>query len=83
MGRFSILNPRSSILTALALVALLPATVRADEPTRLTSDGDFKQHLQWSPDGKKFLFTRIHQRKMGLWTMNADGTDVSPAHQAR
>src|SRR5438552_436876 len=46
------------------------------EARRLTRDGDFKQHLQWSPDGQKFLFTRIHQGKMGLWIMNADGGDL-------
>ena len=46
--------------------------------TRLTKDGDFKQHLQWSPDGKRFLFTRIHEGKMALWTMNADGSDLKP-----
>src|SRR5438552_11991676 len=46
------------------------------EARRLTHDGDFKQHLQWSPDGQKFLFTRIHQGKMGLWIMNADGGDL-------
>ena len=40
-------------------------------PTRLTHDGDFKQHLAWSPDGGRFLFTRLHQGKMGLWTMSA------------
>jgi TolB protein len=38
--------------------------------------GDFIQHLQWSPDGKTFLFTRIHGKSMALWTMNADGTGV-------
>ena len=43
---------------------------------RLTHDGDYKQHLAWSPDGKKFLFTRLHRGKMGLWTMNADGTEL-------
>jgi TolB protein len=45
-------------------------------PLALTSDGDFKQHLAWSPDGKQFLFTRIHQGKMGIWTMNADGSEL-------
>ena len=45
---------------------------------RLTKDGDFKQHLQWSPDGKRFLLTRIHAGKMGLWVMNADGSDLKP-----
>src|SRR5262245_37930239 len=48
------------------------------EPTRLTKDGDFKQHLSWSPDGKKLLFTRIHEGKMGLWTVAADGSDARP-----
>src|SRR5687767_6596955 len=55
---------------------LIPAS--AAEPRRLTRDGDFKQHLAWSPDGSKLLFTRIHQGKMGLWTMNADGGDLKP-----
>jgi len=35
--------------------------------------GDFIQHLSWSADGKHFLFTRIHQGKMGLWTMPVGG----------
>jgi TolB protein len=43
---------------------------------RLTKDGDFKQHLQWSPDGKKLLMTRIHEGKMALWIMNADGSGL-------
>ena len=38
---------------------------------RLTRDGSFKQHLSWSPDGKRLLCTRIHQGKMGLWTVDA------------
>src|SRR2546421_1770104 len=55
----------------------------ADEPkpaagVRLTRDGGFKQHLSWSPDGKKFLCTRIHEGKMGLWTMDASGGDWKP-----
>src|SRR6266404_5169736 len=52
------------------------STLLAAEPIRLTTDGSFKQHLQWYPDGKKFLFTRIHQGKMALWTMAADGTEM-------
>ena len=61
-----------------ALVAPVIATCISQSPavTRLTTDGDFKQHLQWSPDGNKFLFTRIHAGRMGIWTMNADGTDL-------
>jgi len=67
----------------LVLFALLrlawpaPAQPRADaEATRLTRLGDFMQHLQWSPDGSKFLVTRIHAGKMALWTMKVDGTDL-------
>jgi TolB protein len=48
----------------------------AAEPTRLTTDGSFKQHLQWSPDGKTLLFTRIHQGKMALWAMPAAGGEM-------
>ncbi len=45
---------------------------------RLTHDGGFKQHLAWSPDGKRLLLTRIHEGKMGLWVMNADGSYLKP-----
>src|SRR3954453_18859504 len=45
---------------------------------RLTRDGGFKQHLCWSPDGSRFLLTRIHQGKMGLWVHNADGSGLRP-----
>ena len=50
---------------------------------RLTTDGGFKQHLRWSPDGKHFLMTRIHEGRMGLWVMNADGSDLKASPQAR
>lgn len=53
------------------------------EPTRLTTDGSFKQNIQWSPDGKTLLFTRIHQGKMALWTMPATGGEMKrllPGH---
>lgn len=69
-------------LTA-ALCASCLAPTKFAEPARLTADGSFKQNLQWSPDGKQFLFTRIHQGKMALWVMAADGTDLKrllPAH---
>src|SRR5262245_45218943 len=77
---------RTTIRLALPLLLLAWLVVRGPRvgggedagPVRLTTDGDFKQHLQWSPDGKKFLFTRIHRGKMGLWTMNADGSDLKP-----
>jgi TolB protein len=48
------------------------------EPVRLTTDGDFKQHLAWSPNGKRLLFTRLRKGKMGLWTVTADGRELKP-----
>ena len=39
---------------------------------KVTNDGSFKSHLAWSPDGKKLLFTRIHQGKMELCTVKAE-----------
>src|SRR5438552_18353824 len=67
-------------LTALLLTARTGEERKADPApvVRLTTDGDCKQHLHWSPDGKRFLMTRIHEGKMGLWTMNADGSDFKP-----
>src|SRR5262245_22301500 len=62
-------------LGVLAAVTVCQAE-EASAPQRLTTDGDFKQHLVWSPDGKQFLFTRIHQGKMGLWTMTAEGKEL-------
>jgi TolB protein len=61
----------------LALPLLLALAAPPAEPVRITADGSFKQHLQWSPDGKRFLFTRIHQGKMALWTMTAEGKELA------
>src|SRR5947209_19172877 len=70
-------KPGRRLLLCVFLCALAPLREAfSAEPVRLTTDGDFIQHLQWSPDGKKFLFTRIHAGKMGLWTMNSDGTEL-------
>lgn len=62
--------------SALSLLAALPPV--DSPPVRLTHDGSFKQHLHFTPDGKRLLFTRIHKGKMALWTMNADGSDLRP-----
>lgn len=63
------------ILALLALVAAAsPSSCVETEPVRLTTDGSFKQHLQWSPDGKQLLLTRIHLGKMALWVMATDGS---------
>lgn len=58
------------------LAALLGCVAGADDPARLTTDGDFKQHLQWSPDGQHLTFTRIHDGAMAIWTMTADGRNA-------
>src|SRR5438552_1742540 len=60
----------------LLLILAASAQVQSPTPAKISSIGDFIQHLQWSADGKKFLFTRIHAGKMGLWTMNSDGTQL-------
>src|SRR5262245_48038542 len=54
------------------------ATAEKPAVVRLTRDGGVKQNLSWSPDGKKLLFTRIHQQKMGLWLMEASGGEMKP-----
>jgi len=67
----------SSVFTIVVvlLVALNSAGQHPAPPSKVAVFRDFIQHLSWSPDGKRFLFTRIHAGKMGLWTMNADGTE--------
>ncbi len=55
----------------------------AADPVRLTHDGSYKHHLQWSPDGQTLLFTRIHEGKMALWVMPARGGQMKrllPGH---
>jgi len=76
------------ICFAFFAVVAVPLCVRSAEPvpvpTRLTTDGSFKQNIQWSPDGKTLLFTRIHQGMMALWTMPADGGEMKrllPEHK--
>jgi TolB protein len=64
------------ILSILALCPLCLCGEASTAPTPLTADAAFKEKLAWSPDGKSILMTRIHEGKMGLWVMNADGTDL-------
>ncbi|WP_439631317.1 TolB family protein [Gemmata sp.] len=71
---------------AIVCLPLWGLGVRCAEPAplRLTTDGSFKQHLQWSPDGKTLLLTRIHQGKMALWTLPAAGGEMTrllPEHK--
>jgi TolB protein len=68
------------LIAGMFLVVVLLVPVQAGEPpaipTRVAHFRDFIQHLSWSPDGKKFLFTRIHAGKMAVWTMNQDGSEL-------
>ncbi|MDY3563830.1 hypothetical protein R5W23_005452 [Gemmata sp. JC673] len=78
-------RPVSLFLVALACVPATAFRARGDEnaPARLTKDGSFKQNVQWSPDGKTLLFTRIHEGKMALWIMPAAGGEMTrllPGH---
>jgi TolB protein len=72
------MRSRFRLVPALVLLTFVASARAGDAPgvVRLTRDGGFKQHLQWSPDGKRFLLTRIHNGQMGLWVMNADGSGL-------
>jgi TolB protein len=62
-------------MRAAILILLVPSFASAQEPRPVTKfGGDFIQHLSWSPDGKSFLFSRIHKGKLGLWTIAVDGS---------
>src|SRR5262245_44091354 len=83
--RPSPLPPLLAPVLALPLVALSHPVAPsaggappAASAVRLTRDGGFKQHLQWSPDGARLLLTRIHEGRMGLWLMNVDGSGLKP-----
>jgi TolB protein len=60
-----------AVLGALSILVPLPVAglQNKDAIRRLTTDGDYKAHLSWSPDGSRIVFTRIHQGKMGLWSL--------------
>jgi hypothetical protein len=50
------MRPRRLLALLAPFAAGLPCGAgepKAAEPARLTKDGSFKQHLQWSPDGRK------------------------------
>lgn len=79
------------IASSVTLWPMLASNVALSEPAepppevrRLTDDGSYKYHLQWSPDGQTLLFTRIHGGQMALWTMPATGGGMKrllPSHR--
>src|SRR5215207_10014145 len=69
-------SPEFGVRSPVLLCLLFAAGLVAEEPVRITADGSHKQNLQWSPDGSRLLMTRIHQGKMALWTMSAEGSDL-------
>jgi TolB protein len=77
--RFVMKRPLLSIaLVSLVAVAACFSPARTGSTPaakQLTRNRDFLQHLSWSPDGGRLLFTRIHGGHMALWTMKADGSD--------
>ena len=66
------LPPEFAVRFSLLTYLILTSVVAAAEPVRITTDGSFKQHLQWSPDGTTIAFT-ITQTAMpvGIWAMRA------------
>src|SRR4051794_30340414 len=75
--RVSLILSLSSLCALCVLCGEIPlhSQEKVNGPRRVTDQRDFLQHLQWSPDGKRFLVTRIHGGKMGLWTVDVDGTN--------
>lgn len=46
--------------------------------TQITTDGGQKGAPEWSPDGSKIIFRRSSAMGSGVFTMNPDGSGVSP-----
>lgn len=45
---------------------------------RLTSNAANDWSPAWSPDGRRIVFASTRRAQLSLWTMRADGTDVTP-----
>lgn len=72
------MNRLAAVALLLSLSLARGGTAGGDSaPLKAITKGqrDFLQHLSWSPDGARFVVTRIHGGKMGLWTCAADGSD--------
>ena len=43
--------------------------------TRLTTEGSYNGYPCWSPDGTKIVFSSNRNGSLGLWMMDADGSN--------
>lgn len=73
-------SPILAFVISSMVSVLLGHLQAADRPSaakpslqRLTNDGSYKYHLQWSPDSQTLLFTRLHEGRMALWIIPATG----------
>jgi eukaryotic-like serine/threonine-protein kinase len=46
--------------------------IASGTPTRLTSEGVRSDRAEWSPDGKRVLYSNVDQHMTGVWWRNAD-----------
>ncbi|HYT87544.1 MAG TPA: hypothetical protein VEL76_02390, partial [Gemmataceae bacterium] len=79
MSRRTLLPLFVGLLSLVAILAPQQLAGQAQSPAQPVAvtrgNRDFLQHLCWSPDGSRFLVTRIHAGKMGLWTVTVDGKE--------
>ena len=45
--------------------------------TRLTGDGGYNGYPCWSPDGTKIIFSSNRNGSLGIWMMDADGSNTA------
>ena len=45
--------------------------------TRLTTEGSYNGYPCWSPDGTKIVFSSNRNGSLGIWMMDADGSNVT------
>jgi WD40 repeat protein len=72
------------ILALTAVVFASNTNSPAADQVRVTSDGSFKQHVQWSPDGKTLAAGGV-DKSIRTWKADAEGgtlTRAAFAHQA-